>query len=153
MFSLYAQFWLDTFALDKEGSNFVVNNNGVDTTKFASSILKVFEKAEASGCLSENLACHYVSFYLQIGKIDEARSLAEKLCDGKLSEGANLWLLRVAIELKWCVSKSAIMSKTEMNSVFKLLIGVSTKFSVSKAENLWIMVRDMHYVSVVLFIR
>jgi len=142
MFSFYVSFWLDTFAFEREGSNSLHSNNGVDSPKFTASIMEVFEKAESSGCLTENLACQYISFYLQIGKIEEARSLAEKLCNGKFSEGPNLWVLRVSIELKWCASKTAIMSKDDMRSVFKLLLDVLTRFSVCKAETLWIMVCD-----------
>ncbi|KAJ6816187.1 U3 small nucleolar RNA-associated protein 6-like protein [Iris pallida] len=139
MFSLYAKFWLDVFATDKDNSSSLVRNIKVDATEFTSYVVKVYERAEANGCLTEDLACQYVSFYLQIGRIEEARNLARKLCNGKQSQSANLWLLRVSIELKWSASEAAPMKKDGLHSIFELLKNALTRLSVSKAENLWIM--------------
>ncbi|MFS7909674.1 hypothetical protein Hanom_Chr02g00097371 [Helianthus anomalus] len=52
------------------------------------------------GCISEDLACQHVSFLLQLERLDDARNLAEKLCNGELSETVNLWVLRLSIEIK-----------------------------------------------------
>ncbi|KAJ6819684.1 U3 small nucleolar RNA-associated protein 6-like protein [Iris pallida] len=139
MFSLYAKFWLDVFAIDKDNSSSAVRNMKADTTDFTSSVIKVYERAETNGCLTEDLACQYVSFYLQIGRIEEARNVARRLCNSKLSESANLWLLRVSIEVKWSVSEAAIVKKDEFHSIFELLKNALARLSVSKAENLWIM--------------
>ncbi|KAJ0081930.1 hypothetical protein Patl1_09994 [Pistacia atlantica] len=85
-----------------------------------SHLFTVYEKAEAMGCLTEDIACRYISLYLQLGRLDEARKLAEKLCSGTHSDSIQLWLLRVSIEVR-CVSKnSASPSKADMLSIFEL---------------------------------
>ncbi|WOL10412.1 hypothetical protein Cni_G19167 [Canna indica] len=138
MFSLSAKFWLDMMAPDGEDSvsplSEIVNNQD-----FVSSIIKVFEKAESSGCLTSDLACQYLSFYLQIGGLDEARNLAKKLCSGKLSGAANLWILRSTIEIKWFTNKSPPINKDDMRFIFEFLKDVLTRLSISDTERLWLM--------------
>lgn len=142
MYSLYAKFWLDVIFPDREDSFLVLSNCGVDAIDFSPSILKVYENAESSGCLTEDLACQYVSFYLQTGRLEEARNLAEKLSNGKFSGSANLCVLRSSMEMKWLMDKSASMSMDELHSVFELLKNVLTGLSLSEAECLWLMVCD-----------
>lgn len=137
MYFLYIKFLLENFAHQNEGSVILDNNILADSSKFTLSILNVFEKAESKGFLSEDLACQYISFYLQIGKTEEARNLAEKLCNGEFLNSANLWSLRISIELRSHACKTA--SKVEMDSMFKLFTNTLSKFSPFKAEALWIM--------------
>ncbi|XP_008778548.1 U3 small nucleolar RNA-associated protein 6 homolog isoform X2 [Phoenix dactylifera] len=139
MYSLYGKFWLDVIFSDREDSIPMLSNCGVDALDFSSSILKVYENAESSGCLTEDLACQYVSFYLQTGRLEEARNLAEKLCNGKFSGSANLWILRSSMEMKWLTDKSSSMSMDELHSVFELLKNVLSRLSLPEAECLWLM--------------
>ncbi|RZS07160.1 hypothetical protein BHM03_00037947 [Ensete ventricosum] len=139
MFSLYAKFWLDVLVSDGEDSTSALSNAVVDYQDFVSSIIKVYEKAESRGCLTADLACQYVSFYLQIGRFDEAKNLAKKLCNSKLPDSANLWILRASIEIKWFTNKSSAISKDDLHSVFEFLKDVLTRLSISKTEYLWLM--------------
>ncbi|XP_058095151.1 uncharacterized protein LOC131240736 [Magnolia sinica] len=139
MFSLYARFWSDIIAPEREDSHnsrFNILEHGVD---FTSNLLRVYENAESRGCMTEDLAHQNILFYLQLEKIEEARELAKKLCDGKLSGAAKLWSLRASIEMKWVTRKSAFMSKDDLQSVFELLRCALTNVSVSEAESLWLM--------------
>ncbi|KAJ0017649.1 hypothetical protein Pint_09885 [Pistacia integerrima] len=104
-----------------------------------SHLLTVYEKAEAMGCLTEDIACRYISLYLQLGRLDEARKLAEKLCSGTHSDSIQLWLLMVSVEVRCVTKNSASPSKADMLSIFELLRSILTKFSVSEAESLWLM--------------
>lgn len=140
MFSLYAKFWLDIMFPSGENTVYALSNAILDVQLFISSIVNVFEKAESSGCLTADLACQYISFYLQIGSLNEAKDLAKKLCNGKLSAAANLWILRSSIEIKWCANKSPLVNKEDMHSVFELLKDVLTRLSISETEHLWLMV-------------
>ncbi|KAG1347372.1 U3 small nucleolar RNA-associated protein 6 [Cocos nucifera] len=139
MYSLYAKFWLDVIFPDREDSIPMLSNCEVDALDFSSSILKVYENAESSGCLTEDLACQYISFYLQTGRSEEARNLSEKLSNGKFSGSANLWVLRSSMEMKWLTDKSASISMDELHSVFELLKNVLTRLSLPEAECLWLM--------------
>ncbi|XP_072955999.1 uncharacterized protein [Typha angustifolia] len=139
MFTLYAKFWVDMLFPDREDSISLLHDAGVDTSDFTSSALKVYEKAELSKCLTEDLACQYVSFYLQIGRLEEAKNLAEKLCSGPLSVAAKLWFLRSSIEIKWLTKKSSSLSKDNLASVFHLLKNALSKLPITEAENLWLM--------------
>ncbi|XP_020093053.1 U3 small nucleolar RNA-associated protein 6 homolog [Ananas comosus] len=138
MFSLYAQFWSDMLFSDKEDSVSLLNNVGLDASEFTSSILKLYEKAELNECLSEQLACQYVLFYLKTGRLEEARNLAEKLCNGPLSDAAKLWALRSSIELKWFTQKSFCLSNDNLSRLFDLLKHALTNTSISEAESLWL---------------
>ncbi|KAF8410733.1 hypothetical protein HHK36_003270 [Tetracentron sinense] len=139
MFSLYTNFLMDVILPEREDSR----NSGYPSTsdhavEFTSHLLKVYEKAVSMECITEDLAYQYVLLYMQLGKLDEARNLAEKLCTGKLSEAVKLWFLRVSIEMRW-VTKRSSLSKDDLRSVFELLRNVLPKAAISEAESLWIM--------------
>lgn len=139
MFSLYTKFWLDMIIPNREGSNSLFSEIEIDVSEFSSSILKVYQNAESRGCLTEDLAYQYISFYLRSGKLEDARILAEKLCNSKLSGAASLWILRLSIEMKWLADKSASVSGADLSYVYKFLKNVLTKISISEAEDLWLM--------------
>ncbi|CAH2056592.1 unnamed protein product [Thlaspi arvense] len=67
-------------------------------------ILMVYDKAESMGCITEDLACEHISCFLQLGRLEEARKLAENLCNGKLSDAVDLWVLRLSVEMR-CVTE------------------------------------------------
>ncbi|PKA46701.1 hypothetical protein AXF42_Ash019684 [Apostasia shenzhenica] len=134
MFSLFLKFWSNV-----TNPNSTSINTAVDVTEFHSSLQKAFEKAESSGCLTEDLACEYISFYLQAENLERARQEAKRLCGGKLSEAANLWLLRISIEIKCLTNKAAPMNKDDLQFIFQLLKHVLDRLSVSKAQCLWFM--------------
>ncbi|KAL5773281.1 hypothetical protein ACOSQ2_013205 [Xanthoceras sorbifolium] len=137
MFNRYAKFLMDIIGPkvgeneDLEPSSHIVHS--------ISHLLTVYEKAEAIGCLTEDIACRYISLYLQLGRLNEAQKLAEKLCSGKLSDSVKLWLLRVSIEVRCVTRNSPSPSKADMLSVFELLRSILTKASISEAESLWLM--------------
>lgn len=138
MFNLYAKFLMGVIApQEEENQNSVLSSPTVD---YISHLLTVYEKAETMGCITEDLACQHISFYLQLGRLDEARKLAEKLCSGKLSDSVQLWLLRVSIEIRSVTNDSPSPSKADLLSIFELLRKVLTNVSISKAESLWLMV-------------
>ncbi|KAM7260990.1 hypothetical protein ACFE04_026465 [Oxalis oulophora] len=109
------------------------------SSDYTSQLLTVYEDAERMGCLSEDLACQYVSFYLEIGRIDEGRKLAEKLCCGKFSNSAKLWLLRASVEIRCIFVNSSFPSKAELVSLFELLKDVLGRVPISDAGSLWLM--------------
>lgn len=137
MFNLYIKFLMDGIASEREGEASGLSNH---TLSHISHVLKVYEKAERVGCLTEELACQYVSFYTELGRLDEAKKVAEKLCNGKLSDSVKLWLLRVSVEIRFISKSSLSPSKTDALSIFELLKTVLTKMSMSEAESLWILV-------------
>uniref|UniRef100_A0A1D1Z1E6 U3 small nucleolar RNA-associated protein 6 n=1 Tax=Anthurium amnicola TaxID=1678845 RepID=A0A1D1Z1E6_9ARAE len=137
MFSLYTKFLLDVFVPEVDGTYYMFSSLGIDVVEFASDILTVYEKAESCGCLTDDLAHQYVSYYLQMGKLDEARKLAARLCNGKLSKAVNLWSLRISIEMKWLTSKSLSISKDDLNHIFELLGLAVSKVANSETEILW----------------
>lgn len=139
MFSLYAQFWLE-LVVPGEAHISLQNKVDFDVSEISSYIINVYKKADDSGCLTEELACQYVSFLLQTGSIEEARNLAKELCSGKLSEAANLWILRASMEIRCLANKSASLIKDDLDSAFKLLRNSLTKLSIAKVEDLWLMV-------------
>lgn len=136
MFNLYIKFLMDGIASEREGEASGLSNH---TLSHISHVLKVYEKAERVGCLTEELACQYVSFYTELGRLDEAKKVAEKLCNGKLSDSVKLWLLRVSVEIRFISKSSLSPSKTDALSIFELLKTVLTKMSMSEAESLWIL--------------
>ncbi|XVF26061.1 hypothetical protein REPUB_Repub13aG0267500 [Reevesia pubescens] len=137
MFNLYIKFWMDIIASGQVETEAAGLSNY--TSSYISYILKVYEKAETLGCLTEEIACQYISFYTQLGRLEEAKKVAEKLCCGKLSDSVQLWLLRVSVEIR-CVTKNSLSpSKADALSIFELLKTVLTKMSISEAESLWIM--------------
>lgn len=135
MFSLFVNFWIDVACPES-----MVHNVGLEVSEFSLFLKRAYEKAESTGCLIEDLAYQYILFYLQAGKIDKARKVAEKLSSGKLSEASTVWLLRISIEIKCLANKTSSMSKDDLNYIFQLLERVLNRLSLSKAEGLWFMV-------------
>ncbi|XP_060175737.1 uncharacterized protein LOC132606313 [Lycium barbarum] len=137
MFDCYAKFLMDV--IKNQGSQssdyFCAASHAMDPI---SHLLVVYEKAETMGCITQDLACQYVSFLLQLGKVDEAKTLAEKLCSGKLSEAVQLWALRFSIELRF-IQKNCTPNKTALSSIFETLRNVLLKVPISEAETIWLM--------------
>ncbi|KAG9443404.1 hypothetical protein H6P81_014744 [Aristolochia fimbriata] len=138
MFSLYSSFLLDIiFTANEDSQHSSFTHSLGDSVDLTSHLLKVYEKAESSRCLTEDLAHQYISFILQLGRVEDARTVAEKICAGKLSGIAKLWVLRVSIEMKRLARHS--VSKDDLKSVFELLKSALSKFAISEAESLWLM--------------
>lgn len=143
MFNLYTKFLMDVIIYkngETRDSGLLLSPSGniVDPT---SQVLKVYENAERIGCINEDLACQHVSLFLDLGRLDEARNLAEKLCNGKLSHAVDLWILRISIEMRSVRNRSPSPSEDDvLVVVFELLRNALMKVAVSKAENLWHMV-------------
>ncbi|XVF87754.1 hypothetical protein PTKIN_Ptkin18bG0145800 [Pterospermum kingtungense] len=136
MFNVYIKFLMGFIASEREGEACGPSDH---TSSYISHILKVYEKAETMDCLTEELACQYISFYTELGRLEEAKKVAEKLCNGKLSDSVKLWLLRVSVEIRFITKNSLSPSKADSLSIFELLKTVLTKMSISEAESLWIM--------------
>ncbi|KAK3188409.1 hypothetical protein Dsin_027970 [Dipteronia sinensis] len=137
MFNRYAKFLMDI--IDPQ----VGENKDLEPSShiehYIAHLLTVYEQAESIGCLTEDIACKYISLYLQLGRLNDARKLAEKLCSGKLSDSVQLWLLRASIEVRDVTRNSPYPSKADMLSLFELLRKILTKASISEAESLWLM--------------
>lgn len=143
MFDLYAKFLMDTInktGSDKSSEHF--SNSGL-TVDPISHLLTTYEKAESTGCMSENLACQHVSFLLQLGKLDEAKMLVEKLCANKFSDSTKIWALWLSIELRSIHDQPQSSKKENLSSIFDLLRKLLKKVATSEAENLWLMVCRM----------
>ncbi|KAJ1287354.1 hypothetical protein BS78_02G003400 [Paspalum vaginatum] len=147
MYSLYANFWMDVLCPDREASIALFQDSEFDASEFTSSILKVYENAESCGCLTEDLACQYVSLFLKLERLDEAKNLVEKLCDGPLSNAAKLWSLRATMEINSFATApgSSSLSKENLSSLFDLFSAVLSKLSVTEAEELWHMAMKLFY--------
>uniref|UniRef100_A0A5B6ZWP1 U3 small nucleolar RNA-associated protein 6 n=1 Tax=Davidia involucrata TaxID=16924 RepID=A0A5B6ZWP1_DAVIN len=140
MFNLYTKFLMDAIVHKNEETQSSVPFSTSDhTLDPISHMLEVYEKAESMGCITEDLACQHVSFYLQLGRLDDARELAEKLCNGKLSDSVQLWFLRLSIEMRSVAKKSPSPTKADLLSIFELLKNVMRKVTISEAETLWLM--------------
>uniref|UniRef100_J3MI18 U3 small nucleolar RNA-associated protein 6 homolog n=2 Tax=Oryza brachyantha TaxID=4533 RepID=J3MI18_ORYBR len=146
MYSLYAKFWMGVLFADSEDSIALFHGGELDASEFTLCILKVYQNAESCGCLTEDLACQYVSLYLRLGgleeapgRLEEAKNLAKKLCDGPLSHAADLWNLRTSIEIKSLVTAtgSSAFSKENLSSLFDLFNVALSKLSLPEAEGLW----------------
>jgi U3 small nucleolar RNA-associated protein 6 len=139
MYSLYSKFWLGVIFSDREDSISLFQDAEFDASEFTSSMLKVYENAESCGCLTEELACQYVSLFLRLGRFEEAKNLAERLCSGPLLQAANLWNLRASIEINslGTATGSASFSEENLSSLFDLFNVVLPKLSINKAEGLW----------------
>lgn len=137
MFDCYAKFLMDVIHFKNKGSQsselFSTASHVMDPI---SHLLVVYEKAETMGCMSEDLACQHVSFLLQLGKVDEAKTLAEKLCSGKFSEAVQLWALRFSIEMRF-IQKTP--NKAALSSIFEPLRSVLLKLPILEAETIWLM--------------
>lgn len=151
MFSLYARFLRETI-VPKDGEKQSSETLGISDhdLDLISRVLAVYERAESVGCVTEELACQHVMLYLQLGKLEEARRLAEMLCTGELLDAVNLWALRISIEMRCTTEMSSSMTKADLPSVFGLLEKVLSNMTVSKAESLWLMAlrtfsRQKHY--------
>lgn len=140
MFDCYAKFLMDVIHFKNQGSqsseHFSAASHAMDPI---SHLLIVYEKAETMGCITEDLACQHVSFLLQLGKVDEAKTLTEKLCSGKFSEAAQLWALRFSIEMRF-IQKKCTPNKAALSSIFEPLRNVLLKLPISEAETIWLMV-------------
>ncbi|KAI8567365.1 hypothetical protein RHMOL_Rhmol02G0116200 [Rhododendron molle] len=140
MFTLYIRFLRDII-VDKSGEVqssglFSASDSTIDPISHA---LMIYERAESMGCITEDLACQHISFYMELGRLEEARKLAEKLCSGKLADSVDLWVLRFSIEMRCVPNKSGRPSKSNILSVYKLLKPVLMRTAVSKAESLWVL--------------
>ncbi|KAG8635190.1 hypothetical protein MANES_16G005300v8 [Manihot esculenta] len=136
MFNLYVKFFMDVVAPRREEDQLLGLSK--HTEDYISHILSIYEKAETLGCITEELACEYVSFYLQVGRLDEGKKLAEKLCRGKLSNSVKLWVLRASLEIRCFTNNTAGPSNADLQSIFELLRGVLKRVSITEAEDLWI---------------
>jgi len=146
MYSLYAKFWMDVLYPDREDSIASFQNPEFDASEFTSSILNVYESAESCGCLTEDLACQYVSFCLKLERLEEAKNLAEKLCNGPLSDAANLWSLRASMEINSVATAgSTPFSKKKLSCLFDLFNTVLSKLPVTQTEGLWHMVCPLEF--------
>ncbi|XP_020590803.1 U3 small nucleolar RNA-associated protein 6 homolog [Phalaenopsis equestris] len=132
MFFFFVKFWSDVTCPES-----MMRKVGLDVSEFSLFLKKAYEKAESTGCLIEDLACLYISFYLQDANLEKARKMAEKLCSGKLSEAAAVWLLRISIEINCLADKTSSMSKDDLDHIFQLLECVLNRLPLSKAEGLW----------------
>ncbi|KAF8698975.1 hypothetical protein HU200_034803 [Digitaria exilis] len=138
MYSLYAKFWMDVLHPDREDSIALFQNSEFDASEYTSSILKVYESAQACGCLTEDLACQYVSLCLKLERLEEAKNLAEKLCNGPLSDAANLWSLRISMEINsFATADTHPFSKENLSYLFDLFSTVLSKLPITQTEGLW----------------
>ncbi|KAI7746801.1 hypothetical protein M8C21_007708 [Ambrosia artemisiifolia] len=135
MFDLYIKFLMETIGRGGHSKSSTLSGSSGKYIDPVAHVLMIFDKAQSLGCISEDLACQHVSFLLQLGRLDDARNLAEKLCDGELSAAVNLWVLRLSIEMKRIITPS----KADLSYVFDLIQNPLKKISVAQAENLWLM--------------
>lgn len=141
MFNFYVKFLMD--AISRTNGD---NQTSEDSSKFGQSVdpishlLMIYKKAENSGLISEDLACQHVSFLLQLGKLDEAKKLVEKLCAGMFSNSVELWALRLSLDMRCIQNQSHSPAKDNLSSIYDLLRNVLTKVAISEAEKLWLMV-------------
>lgn len=143
MFSLYVKFWMDVISPQGDGPQSLgVAHISDYAPELTSGLLKLYEKAESMGYMLEDLAYQYVSLYLQLGRLEEARKISERLCMGKLSGAVKLWELRISVEMNWITRKSPSLNKDDLHSIFKLVQEILAKAPVSDADSLWQMVRN-----------
>ncbi|KAK4348050.1 hypothetical protein RND71_034389 [Anisodus tanguticus] len=139
MLDCYAKFMMDVIHFKHQGSqsseHFSAASHAVDPI---SHLLVVYEKAETMGCITEDVACQHVSFLLQLGKVDEAKTLVEKFCSGNFSEAVQLWALRFSIEMRF-IQKNCTPNKAALSSIFEPLRDVLLKVPISEAETIWLM--------------
>lgn len=142
MFEIYIKFLMEAIA-QSNGDNDEISPSPNPIGDYISHIINVYQKADETGCLTEELADEYVSLYLKLGKTHEAQKLAEKLCSGKFAGSAKLWLSRVSIEIR-SLSGNSTPSKADLQTVFELLSNALTKVPISESESLWLMVCDYY---------
>ncbi|EOA15467.1 hypothetical protein CARUB_v10004327mg [Capsella rubella] len=136
MFEIYIKFLMETIAQSNGDDDAISPSNSIGDC--ISHIINVYQKADQTGCLTEELADEYVSLYLKLEKTREAQKLAEKLCAGKFAGSAKVWLSRVSIEIR-SLSGNSTPSKAELQTVFELLSNALKKVPISESESLWLM--------------
>ncbi|XP_010438495.1 PREDICTED: U3 small nucleolar RNA-associated protein 6 homolog [Camelina sativa] len=137
MFEIYIKFLMEAIVQsngDDDENSLLANPVG----DYITHIINVYQKADETGCLTEELADEYVSLYLKLGKTHEGKKLAEKLCSGKFTASAKLWLSRVSIEIR-SLSGNSTPSKAELQTVFELLSNAWKNVPISESESLWLM--------------
>lgn len=135
MYDLYIKFLMDAIGRNGSCQNLRLSDSSENYIDPVTHVLTIFEKAQSIGCITEDLAFQHVSFLLELGRLDDAKNLAAKLCSGELSEAVNLWVIRLSIEMR----RIGTPSKADLSFVFDLLQKPLRKVAVSKAESLWLM--------------
>ncbi|KZV16145.1 hypothetical protein F511_13281 [Dorcoceras hygrometricum] len=141
MFNVYVKFLMDAVSDERGGNretNTFLNMHG-HAIELVSHLETVFEKAENLCCMTEDLACLRVSFFLQLRKLDEAKRLVERLCSGKFSDAVHLWTLRLSLEMRYSQGMTLSPSKADQSYIFELLSNILKKVSILEAENIWLM--------------
>ncbi|KAI5659673.1 hypothetical protein M9H77_28466 [Catharanthus roseus] len=139
IFYLYTKFLMDAIKKNGDGKGSEHLSDHGQTLETISQMLKIYEKAESTRCISEDLACHHVSFLLQLGKLDDAKVLVEKRCTKVFSNSVQLWALWLSIELRCIQDQAHCPRKANLSPTFDLLQDVLNKVAVSEAESLWYM--------------
>jgi U3 small nucleolar RNA-associated protein 6 len=134
MFEIYINFLMEAIVQSNGDENEISSLSN----PIISHIINVYQKADETGCLTEELADEYVSLYLKLEKTHEAQKLAEKLCSEKFAGSAKLWLSRVSIEIR-SLSENSSPSKADFQTVFELLSNALRKVPISESESLWLM--------------
>ncbi|KAF5193942.1 U3 small nucleolar rna-associated protein 6-like protein [Thalictrum thalictroides] len=137
MFCLYTKFWINVISPEEDSQMSECTHTFEHSSELIPHLVKVYETAESMGCMTEDLACQYISLYLRLGRLDEARTIAKKLCKGKVTGAVKLWELRISIEMKWVTSNSLSLSKDDLHSTFNLVRDILSQVSISEAGNLW----------------
>lgn len=135
MFDLYIKFLMNIIGGNGHSSNSRLSDSSENDIDPVSNVLMVFEKAQSMTCITEDLACQHISFLLELGRLDDARNLAEQLCNGELSDAVKLWDLRLSIEIR----RIRTPSKSDLSFIFDLLQNPLRKIATSQAESLWLM--------------
>lgn len=135
MFEMYIKFLME--AIERSNGD----DSSDSTGEFISHLISVYENADGTGCLTEELANDYVSLYLKLGRTDDALKLVEKLCSGKFAGSAKLWLSRVSIETR-SLSSNSTPSKADLHSTFDLLSNALKNVPIAESESLWLTVCD-----------
>ncbi|ESQ54437.1 hypothetical protein EUTSA_v10024642mg [Eutrema salsugineum] len=143
MFEMYIKFLMETIAWSNGDNNDDVSASFNPAGDCISHLINVYQKADGTGCLTEELASEYVSLYLKLGKTHEAQKLAEKLSSGKFAGSAKLWLSRVYIEIG-SLSTNSSPTKAELQSVFEVLSNALRNVPISESESLWLMAFEFY---------
>lgn len=138
MFEMYIKFLMEAIERSN-GNDDEISTSSDSTGEFISHLINVYENADGTGCLTEELANEYVSLHMKLGRTDDALKLAENLCSGKFAGSAKLWLSRVSIETG-SLSSNSTPSKADLQSVFELLSNALKKVPIAESESLWLMV-------------
>ena len=136
MFALFAKFFSDLSSQDIDGMHDSLCNLGISMIDFDENIVNMFTKAKSCGHMNDDLADQFISYYLHVGRLNEAKKTAEDFCGGILSNGPKLWSLRISLEMKSIVEGSPVLSAPELNRIFNLFKEAISKVSVSESETL-----------------